>query len=206
MTLAGHDPGTKNYGLAVVRFQKPSQRRSDGAVTSFAFSLLEVRLVENCLLGLKDVKLANQELSAYSGEMRALTAKHKPDAHVAERYMSRRMGGTTIELVNMTLGVLRLHGQDTNAPVKMVPASQWKNELKRRDVELERVYLSAKAYGYSNHEVDAVFIALYGACLLSRMKPFGFEDVGAFVASVVKKLSALKGGVVVCPKKPKGGG
>ena len=156
------------------------------------FSIVMARKMNHCLTSLKDSSLVDKELRGYLGEIQDIEREVMPHAHIAERYQSRRFGGVTIELVNMTLGALRHHGYTYGSPIKLIPASQWKNELKRRGVVLTEVYKEAKAYKYSDHEVDAVFIALYGACYVAKIKPFNFEDVEGFVSSVLTKLKVLR--------------
>jgi hypothetical protein len=136
--------------------------------------------------------LVESELKAYVEEVQDIEREFLPQAHIAERYQSRRFGGVTIELVNMTLGALRHHGYTYGSPIKLIPASQWKNELKRRGVLLQDVYRAAKVFKYSDHEVDAVFIALYGACYVAKIKPYNFEDMKSFVGAVLYKLEKLK--------------
>jgi hypothetical protein len=59
-------------------------------------------------------------------------------------------------------------------------------------VLLPDVYKAAKVFKYSDHEVDAVFIALYGACYVAKIKPFNFEDMERFVEAVLSKLEKLR--------------
>lgn len=125
-------------------------------------------------------------------EMLKLSRVVQPEAHIAERFMSRRMGGVTIELVNMTIGILRCVCLRTGKPIKLIPASQWKNELKRRGVLLPEVYKKAKSYKVSAHEVDASLIALYGVFLRLGHKPFDVPDVNSLMEAVLMKLSKVK--------------
>lgn len=194
VTIVGHDPGSKNYGIAAIKFVRPEVENFKDPIKALSFSLVMVRKMQHCLTDLKDSTKSDKELRKYLEEVQEVERSVLPQAHIAERYMSRRMGGVTIELVNMTLGALRHHGYTYGSPIKLIPASQWKNELKRRGVLLPEVYKEAKAFKYSDHEVDAVFIALYGACVVSKVKPYNFEDVGKFVSAVVAKMGKLKEG------------
>lgn len=192
MTIFGHDPGSKNYGIAVIRIESNRFPSKKDPVSGFGFSLLKVRKMKSCLTTLKDVKLARLELTAYTRELNALEEELDSDVHIAERYMSRRMGGSTIENVNMTLGVLRYHALQRGSGLRMIPASQWKNELKRRGILLDDWYKEAKTIGYSAHELDAVLIALYGACYVVGIKPYNFNAPEGFMRTVIRKMEKLK--------------
>ena len=189
--VLGHDPGSVNYGYAVLSFKAEKGHRSD-ILNGMAFTIHEVGKIQSIVTTLKHASDATTELSAYMGELVGLMKTHQPDVQIAERYMSRRMGGVTIELVNMTLGVIRTVGVQRGIPTKLIPASQWKNELKRREVDLKEVYKQGKQFGVSAHEVDAVMIALYGAFILLRTKPFNVGDIRGLVDAVLRKIEAFK--------------
>jgi hypothetical protein len=132
-------------------------------------------------------------MKSYLDEILEITKEFKPDAIIAERYMSRRMGGTTIELVNMALGALRVFCITNDVYLRMIPASQWKNELKRRGVDLKLLYKQVRmANKKTPHEVDAVFIALYAYFIRMGAKAFEVEDPIQLGDAVVKKIGALK--------------
>lgn len=155
------------------------------------FKILHTRKLVNCYTELKHPREIQQESVAYINEVSRAATEYAVDFMIAERYQSRRMGGTTIELVNMMLGTLRGIACVKNTPLKVMPASQWKVPLGNRGFDLELLYKGAKEFKVSDHEVDACFIGLYGAFALSRRKPFFMDDVQALGIGVLRDLKRL---------------
>jgi hypothetical protein len=91
---------------------------------------------------------------------------------IGERYQSRRMGGTTIESVNIMIGVTLAFCRQNSLPCKFIPASQWKNEMSRNAISLEEIYQGVKPVRITPHAVDASSIGEYGAYHLVGLKPF----------------------------------
>lgn len=193
VTILAHDPGSHNYGIAVIRVELPEDPDRKVLLKGLGFSVLYASKMEHSFTTLKDAALADREMIAYLNELEGLRRKYNPDLQIAERYMSRRMGGVTIELVNMLLGTLRVFSLRRGIPIRLIPASQWKNELKRREVDLKEVYKEAKReHKRTPHEVDAVMIGLYGAFSLMKLKAFSVEDPHRLVNSVLHKLRRLE--------------
>lgn len=193
-----HDPGPKNYGLAVLRVELDlldkslsKKERREEVLNSLPFSIVHLEKLETRYTDLKSPGKIERETAAYTKTIHALCKKHSVDVQIAERYMSRRMGGVTIELVNMMLGSLRTLSNEMGKPIKLIPASQWKNELKRREVDLELLYRFAKGYKVSDHEVDAVMIALYGVFILMRRLPYSMHELPELINAVAAKVARV---------------
>lgn len=199
ITIMAHDPGSKNYGLAVVtveldrldRSLSRKEKASHGPV-AFAFTIRYLSKSSARFTDLKKPRLVAIETWRYLQLVQRLTRRFKVNLQIAERYMSRRMGGVTIELVNMMLGTLRAACSDNQLSLRLIPASQWKNEAKRRGFQLDDVYRRAKPLGVSDHEIDAIFIALYGAYTLMRRPPFFVKSPEKLVDALIRKLETLK--------------
>jgi Holliday junction resolvasome RuvABC endonuclease subunit len=193
-TLLAHDPGSKNYGYAVLEVTAtalPLTKKSQ-QMAKLKVKLLEVSKVKSQFSTLKDASLATKEMQSYRRELRRVIRDHRPVVQIAERYMSRRMGGVTIELVNQMIGVLRVEAEAARTPIKLIPASQWKNELKRNGVDLDVLYKLAKTFKRSPHETDATMIGLYGAFVLMRCKPFAYDKLSKLTKDLVTSMKDLK--------------
>ena len=194
--IIAHDPGSVNYGYAILEF---AAEENTSSIEQLSFSVLHVGKMKSLMSTLKKSGLAEKEMRALIEEMSSLIDKWKPSVQIAERFMSRRMGGVTIELVNMELGALRVLSVQRGIPLKMIPASQWKNELARRGVELKDaegkrgMYWESKEHGISPHELDAVWIGIYGMYSLLGARAFEGNTL-ALKSAVSKKLKRLKGG------------
>jgi Holliday junction resolvasome RuvABC endonuclease subunit len=163
-TFLSFDPGTSNHGYAVVKATL-HLRSPPTQVQVLRFGRIHDTI--------RDLKLGVRlQVLGYKKILRKLTLEYQPTHFVAERYMSRRMGGTTIESVNLMLGAA-LGEFSPRIPVKVIPASQWKNEAKRQGIDLLALYAFAKEYGgITDHAVDAMMIGVYALSAASRNKPF----------------------------------
>lgn len=194
LTLIGHDPGSQNYGISVVRVKLPEiiegtvKNSQLQELPSLSFSILYAGKLKTTFTTLKNSNLAKKEIVGFRKEIKGLVKKFKPDVQIAERYMSRRMGGVTIELVNMLLGALRVYAEADKVPLRMIPASQWKNEIKRKGIDLKEVYKTNKKAKRTAHELDAVLIAIYGAFKLMKIKPYNLKNPDKFIDAVLHKL------------------
>lgn len=199
LRICGNDPGSKNYGLAVIEVslsnpltleqRKPKVNKVPLSVLSF--KVLHLRKVQSTYTGLISPKEIEIQTVNYINEIASVLKEYKVDFMVAERYMSRRMGGSTIELVNMMIGTLRGVALSRRSPLKVIPAAQWKVPLKNKEFNLESVYKKAKMLKISDHEVDAIFIALYGAFTLMRRKPFFMADIDSLERGVLRDLKRI---------------
>lgn len=197
--ILANDPGTKSYGIAVIEVKLPKPltkeqqrpKNNNQPLKSLPFRVLHTRKLKHCYTNLKNASVIGSETIEYIKEISQLVVEYDVDFIIAERYQSRRMGGTTIELVNMMLGTLRGIAHVKNTPLKVMPASQWKVPLKNKEFDLEALYKEAKVFKVSDHEVDACFIGLYGAFTLTRRKPFFMTNVQSLGSGVLRDLKKL---------------
>lgn len=154
------DPGTNNYGYAVISAQpnkRPRVMRSGRIHTT-------VRFLNRGLL---------QQTREHSGVLQDLMETYAVTHVIAERYMSRRMGGTTIEAVNLMIGVIAQLCVARGLHLICIPASQWKNEINRNTPGfLEEEYREGRAHRITAHTIDASMIGLYGIGVMRGINPF----------------------------------
>lgn len=200
VTILGLDPGSKNFGVAVIKAwlskpltleqQKPKNNKIQLKVLKF--EVKHLRKLANRYTELKSPMIIRKETIGYKTEIEGLISEYGVDFMIAERYQSRGMGGVTIELVNQMIGTLRSIGTDTNTPLKVMPASQWKVPLGHQGVVLDDVYAKAKTMFVSDHEVDAAYIGLYGTFTLMRRKPFLMKSVSSLETGLLKAIKGMK--------------
>lgn len=148
------DPGTRNFGAAVVGV-------IDGRIDVVANSILM-----NPMLTLVDNYRTQQNI--FIEELEEWFSLYKPDAIIAERFMTRGFGGPLIELVSTMNGIITMIRRDI--PVKVIAASTWKNQWHRRfDTPLDYMY---KVCRTAPHPLDATLIGCYGleVALQSELK------------------------------------
>jgi hypothetical protein len=134
------DPGTANFGIALVGLVKGKPRVYANAVM---------------MRPMNDLKKVNKQGSQFKLEL-AQWLSARPGGIIAERFQTRGIGGTTIETVSCMLGILSCFG----LPMKAVVASQWKNEFKRRfGQDLKELYPTVSV---APHQLDAALIGIYG--------------------------------------------
>lgn len=164
ITLLALDPGTGNFGYAVLKGSLSAGSPPSG---------LRVEAFGRIHSTIREIKVGlHRQVELYWATIEKLVEDHKITHVVGERYQSRRMGGTTIECVNIMIGVVLTMCHLKSLPCKFIPASQWKNEMKRQGVDLEALYADLKPSGVTPHAIDAASIAEYGAYRLVGLKPF----------------------------------
>lgn len=185
--LLACDPGTANFGYAVVEAiieegKAPSQ-----------FKVLQYGKI-NCTVrqltgGMSD------NLGMYVTTIKFLM-KSYPDLNgaILERFQTRGIGGPTIELVSVMIGVLSTFFHEESLPVKAIIASQWKQACTRSGIILDEAYLKYKGLVKATpHEIDAIMIGLYGLHLFARHKPYN----SAFSKKVLNNLLKLEDRVII---------
>lgn len=184
-------PGTySEFDFSTIRLAKAKKLRVlgiDPGTTNFAYTAVDIRGTQR-IKGVKiikrgvisgTVKLLTGNLHEDSGkfieELRSLISEIKPDVVVYERYQSRGMKGTTIELVNMMIGMLMVMSWDTKFPIQGIMPSTWKNAVNRKFDLKEDVY--AHMPKSKQHNLDAFLIACYAFPEKDRYRYFqGKED------------------------------
>jgi Holliday junction resolvasome RuvABC endonuclease subunit len=189
ISLLSLDPGTKNYGYSVIEFDSTNKIRLKKAGRLFS----TVHKLNQDLMG---------QIDRYSSAIHKLIDDHSVKLIIAERYMSRRMGGTTIECVNAMLGVLMEIASSRKLRLKLIPASQWKNEVERqRNGQLDELYAGGKAEKITPHTIDAVMIGLYGRSAALGIKAFTGVRTDRFIEAILEAGIQDIGDPIVEPKK-----
>lgn len=151
LTVLGLDPGTANFGYAVVQvFMQPK----------YKYRIITHGMIDEAVQEMSGLDVG-ERMQKFEKRIRSLKRMHNIDVAVGERFMTRGHKGTTIEAVSAMLGITASVFKNE---VAFIPASQWKNAINKK-LELEGLYESMKHYGIAAHRVDAVGIALYGSTL-----------------------------------------
>lgn len=156
--LLSLDPGVNNFAYCVSRVTDAGE-----------YTVLQHGMLHTTMRSLTSVGALATERRAYTSQLRGLMTTHRVTHIIAERYMLRRgSGGTAIEAINMMLGILLL----CRLPVKIIPASQWKNDVRRAGVDLDALYVEGKAaVNLTPHQIDAAHIGAYSVGHLCAMSP-----------------------------------
>lgn len=167
LTILALDPGSSNFGWSVLKAESPTKIR-----------VVATGMIVNRI---KELKIAaTAQLAPFIEELEQLIEDFNVNAVAIERYMTRGIGGTTIELVNVMIGAVLLKtalGKSSTARMLRrsrrkflaIPASQWKNELNRNG-SLEAFY--AMAPTCTPHQMDSIGIGVYAAHHWFGHKPF----------------------------------
>lgn len=152
------DPGSKNFGIALVGLK-------NGKIKVYANSVM-MRPLDSLVIfnGASDLFMA--EFAAWM--------KYEPHGIVAERFQTRGNSGPLIELVSAMLGLIR--GRYKKVPIKLTIASTWKNRVQRRfNVDLKEVYPTTAV---QPHQLDAALIGVYGLEIgLGKEVDYNLEDI-----------------------------
>lgn len=152
------DPGSKNFGIALVGIKK-------GRIKVYANAVMMTPL---------DTLVDFNASSALFIDELSKWMDYKPNGVIAERFQTRGNGGPLIELVGAMIGMMRGCYQET--PVKLTIASTWKNKVQRRfDVDLKEVYPTTAV---QPHQLDAALIGVYGLETgLGKEVDYNLEDI-----------------------------
>lgn len=149
--ILGLDPGTNSFAYSVLTLSASGKAR-----------VVQTGMVRSTMRTLTDPATLASERRQFVQQIRHLVRDRSVTHVIAERYMLRRgTGGTAIESVNMMLGVLMTLG----LPTKILPAAQWKNDVRRSGYDLEAIYASGVS-GLTPHQIDAAHIGAYATSLL----------------------------------------
>ncbi len=148
LLILSHDLGVKNYGIAVVTASLGQGKRLN-------LSIQMNGMLKHTISQLKRGKLHHEQMHEYLKENKEIFQEYNPEFFVAERFQARGRSGTTIESINQMMGsiVSRI-----GIPYAQITAGTWKNEIKRWDMDLEKIYKMARV---TPHQVDAVMMAAY---------------------------------------------
>jgi hypothetical protein len=200
LKVLAFDPGQKHFATSVVSYSTSSN-------TSFQAQKLKVLatgLIPSTITALvvKRPGVLDDQSFLFLEILKTLVDQYQPTHVIAERYMTRGMGGggNTTEVINLLLGML-LGAHLTDKHLNLIGASTWKNEVKRQRAKQgydEKIYKHScnKTETYkgfevpkgqtpiSAHQVDASLIAAWAVHKLIRVKPFDEFDFEDYFAKV----------------------
>jgi hypothetical protein len=165
LTVLSMDPGTTNFAASVLRVAPSGDVLKTKVIGS--------RLISNTIKVPGDLQ---REARAFRSEVFSLEHMYGPfDLVVAERFQSRGLKGTTIESINMMLGVLAVMYDS----LTVYTAATWKNAFNRK-FDLKDLYevqkISNKPIKKSErrtiHELDCTLMGVFHACKQLGYDPF----------------------------------
>lgn len=165
MRVLSGDPGKVNFALAVVDIKKK-------------LTIVGTKMCEHPVQAMHlDVVAAAQE---FLQELDDLWDTYGPfDAVCFERFQSRGLGGNTIEVISLMLGLVAVFAHKHGIPAFFITASQWKNAF-NRTMTLKQLYedykLTSKKSPKAIHEFDATLIGVYTLYNLRNIIPFADMD------------------------------
>jgi hypothetical protein len=161
LTILALDPGSANFGWSVVQVTGPAK-----------FRVIATGMVQNTVRELKTDVMG--QVNPFVKELQGYMDEFGVNAVAIERYMTRGIGGTTIESVNFMIGVvMSLCYQRPRKRFLAIPASQWKNEFNRHS-SLEQLYKDAPTC--TPHQLDSVGIGVYAGYFWYGLKPYESFD------------------------------
>ena len=131
---------------------------------------------------------------------------------IVERYMSRRMGGVTIEAVNVMIGGLLEICTSENVYFRCISSAQWKNAANRsKEGFLEEEYRIGqdektirKGTKITPHTIDATMIGLFAIGLMTGDRPYPTEKMrSGIIVSMVRNSFRADFGELIKPIKKK---
>lgn len=156
INILGLDPGTNSFAYSVIELTT-----NKGTASA---RVLQRGFIKSTVFDLRTPNYLRVQMAAYRACLRSVVTEFGIKFVVAERYQSRGMGGATIEHVNIMLGALLCM---FDLKVRIFPASQWKNDVNRKGLDLKSTY-EACAKVITPHEIDASHIGWYGANSLAK--------------------------------------
>lgn len=166
VTLLSLDPGTRNFAASVL-------------VGKVVDDLLRVHVVGTTMIDvtMDDMKYAQILASNFSKEMARLEKQYKFSHIVAERYQARGIRGTTVECVNVMLGIML--NQFSHCDISFFTAATWKNRY-NRNLDLKDLYVDLKdlesskkkEFRKTEHELDSCLLGIYHLCNLHNIPHF----------------------------------
>ncbi len=169
LRIFAHDPGSRNYGYAIVEGWLSRPDRVE-------FRVLRNGLCPCPMNNLKDHRARQAQSRRYLGWARKMAERYEVNGIFGERYMTRGIKGPTVESINMMLGLL----QSLCLPDAFVPAATWKNAVTRHEIDLKAEYKFCRT---APHQLDASLIGVY-----ALHQAFGVKDFGSMTEKRFHKL------------------
>lgn len=161
MRILTGDPGKVNFALSVVDY-------------GTKIRVVGTKMCEHPVQAMHlDVVGASAQFMA---ELDQLWKDYGPfDGLAFERFQSRGLGGNTIEVISLMLGVIAVFAHRKKVSLSLYTASQWKNAF-NKTMDLKQLYedhkLKSKKSPKEIHEFDATLINLYKFYEMQDIVPF----------------------------------
>jgi hypothetical protein len=175
MIVISADPGTKNFAVTIAE-----HTIVNGKVRS---KILVTGMIDTTITDLNQGVAAS--IKRFEKTMRDLRKQYKPELAYIERFQSRGLKGTTIECINIMLGIFVRVFIDLNPTLLL--ASTWKNRANKQ-FDLKAVYsgydLDKKRSPKTCHELDSTLIGIYGFCRENNIpyfEMFNEDNIGRFI-------------------------
>ena len=176
--IVSSDPGTANFGYSALKFRGEkfrvleigqifSEMRNltgqERKVKPTAADFANARRLGSPLdKTQKLVQPAFQEsLTSFYAKASDLLEDYQPQEVVVERFQSRGLRGATIEAISMMIACISLKTVAMDSQITLLVAVQWKRHVSDTFRHMDEIYPLTKVMGYTPHETDAVFMALY---------------------------------------------
>lgn len=192
-TILSLDPGLRNYGYSIIRSKGENAKVLRSGLIFTTVTQLTVGLVP--------------QFKAHSKTIRHLIAEYGVTHLIVERYMSRRMGGITIEAVNIMIGGLLEICTDMNVYFRCIHSGQWKNASNRvKSGFLDEEYLIGKPEKITPHTIDATMIGLFAVGLMRNEDPYPLKKLRpGIIVKMVQGSERVDIGELIKPIKKKRG-
>ena len=172
--VLGLDPGKTNFGWGAIEMTVAA-----GKIVS-----VEVLGCGKLRHPINSLVQAHAQHEDFLGEVWSLYGQDACEHIVVERFQNRgaSAAGDSIECIAYMIGALQTYQWDELGAMTVIPASQWKNRVKRRGLDLKALYKDRSRYYGEPHEIDGVLLACYGAQLKLGLVPdyaFQFKPIVA---------------------------
>jgi Holliday junction resolvasome RuvABC endonuclease subunit len=193
-TILSLDPGLRNYGYSIIRTD------ADGGVKVLQSGLI-FTTVTQLTVGLVP------QFKEHSKTIRTLIGEYGITHLIVERYMSRRMGGITIEAVNVMIGGLLEICTDCQIYFRCLSSAQWKNAVNRVKSDfLEKEYQAGRPEKVTPHTIDATMIGLFAVGLMRNDDPYPLKKLRTgIIVNMVKNSNFVNIGELIKPNRKKRG-
>ena len=153
MRILAGDPGKVNFALSIIDIDDKTNK----------LEIIGTKMCENPVQRMHENVV--EQSQAFLAELRALNKEYgKFDALTFERFQSRGLGGNTIEVISLMIGLASVFAAEENISAMFITASQWKNAFNRKLV-LNDLYNDYKLKSVKSpktiHEFDSSLIGFY---------------------------------------------
>jgi hypothetical protein len=163
LLILAHDPGKTNFGFSLIRCGRTS--------SGVAVEVLRCGILEHTIASFN--RIEDQIAAFQEHSLNVLEREFGPiDVYVVERFQSRGLKTSLLEIVNVGIGAMLHNLYTRTARVRLITttASGWKNSA-NLFFDLKGAY---KRIRVTPHEFDATLIGIYAACKIYDIKPYNW--------------------------------